>query len=153
MSDSNLSAFASFILNSMTDNIYFQSPVPSIEEAREIISDYKTARSKCQTMDRHKIAVKNQKRELVVTMLNQWSDYVIMMSMGDPVKASTSGFEVIKKNSSRPPLEKPLAPVITHGLNNGELLIQGSYVKGARSYIFQYATEEEMLSDKWNSFL
>lgn len=38
----------------MAGNNYFQTPNPTVEEVKELISDYKFALSKCQTMDRHK---------------------------------------------------------------------------------------------------
>lgn len=149
-SDPNFLAEANHITGSMHENANFPNPVPSVEEMGVILSDFTEAFVISKKGERSKIEEKNEKRKVLAQALSKWARYVIHESDNDRAKALTSGFKVVTKSGSRPPLEKPLALQIDRGNNHGELICKGKRVPGAASYVIEIATLEGMTTNAWN---
>ena len=151
MADPVLGTRASQIVIAMTGNLNFATPTPSVVEVTEVLANYMSALSNCTDGDRQKIAVKNQVREQLITMLHLWGLYVMLNCDNDVAVAMTSGFQVAKTPSPAPPIPKPLAPVLEPGINTGEMISKSKRVAQALVYLHQYATEAEMTADHWQS--
>ena len=150
MSDAKLETRSNQILESMTGNINFPSPVPSIPDLQMAIGKYSIALALCATSDRVKIAEKNELRMLLIEMLHKLARYVLFMSDDNNAIALTSGFNVAPERQRRV-LSKPDPLILFGGKNPGEISCIGNRVIGARSYIFQYATHENMSTGNWSS--
>lgn len=150
MSDARLLTRSMQIKTSMDGNANFPNAVPTIADMATCIENFSNAVTDCKSGDRVKIAAKNEIRQTLIRYLHQWSHYVLFESNGNQAKAATSGFDIAPARSPRPPLAKPKALVVSNGINTGELACKGKRVAGAVSYLFEYATLEEMTANSWN---
>jgi hypothetical protein len=135
----------------MTDNQKFPTPVPPVPAVQQMAKDFSDALNLSADGSRLNIALKNQKRAILVDALHQWSRYVLFTANGDVATAVTSGFQIAKTPSPAPPISKPETPTIEAGVNPGELMSSVKAVLGAVTYLHQYATEEEMAQGNWQS--
>jgi hypothetical protein len=149
LSDANLDLKANNILTAMTGNTSFPDPQPKLDILQTAITEYETALNDCRDGDRLQVAIKNQKREALITLLHKLADYVLYKSAGDSVVAFSSGFSISKSPSPAPPITKPGNLRVVQGDNPGELLNKVERVKGAYAYLYQYATDAMMAQDKW----
>jgi hypothetical protein len=83
----------------MTENNNFKNPSPSVEAVSGIITEFFDALNLCKDGDRLKVAIKNQKREALITTLHQWASYVLFKSNGDSVVAFSSGYTIGKTSA------------------------------------------------------
>ena len=151
LSDAELFTRASQIQAAMTGNVNFPKPDPTVAVMATIVKDFSDALKACRDRDRVKIAVKNQKREALINALHKWSAYVTFESKGNIAIALTSGFSVRKSPVPSPPLEKPTHYRVENGKNPGELISFVSRVAFAVSYLHQYADDEMLEADNWQS--
>ena len=85
------------------------------------------------------IAIKNKQREGLVKMAEHLGHYVEAVSNNDPLKFTSSGFQI--RSMSRSPLQlldQPVIERLDQG-KSGELLAIVKPVPGARTYEIQYA--------------
>ncbi|MDP4283653.1 MAG: hypothetical protein Q8891_04480 [Bacteroidota bacterium] len=151
LSDPNLDARSNHVLVSMTENSYFPAPVPTVADMALLITNFTTALGESKDGDRVKIAIKNQVRQDLIDALHSWSVYVLFESDGDKVKAISSGFSIGKTPAPLPPIQKPENFRVEIGSNPGELIPKVKRQRGVLTYIFQYATDEEMALNNWKS--
>ena len=149
MSDPNLQTRSYQIVTGMTDNPHFATPTPTVEEMNANMEEFFNALNDCKDGDRLKIAIKNQKREVVINSLHLWSAYVLSQSAGDVAIAMTSNFTIRKTTTRKPPIGKPENFSVVAGANPLDLQCRVNKVDGAHSYNFMYATEEMMASNNW----
>lgn len=149
-SDPKLETEAFQIQEAMTGNSYFPDPKPTLPEVQAAVTAYSAALTVCTTGDRVKIAEKNECRSALVNILHQLSRYVLMVSNDNAAIALTSGFN-ISADPVRRELPKPDPLVLANEKNPGEISCAGKTVKGAKSYIFQYATLEAMTTGNWSN--
>ena len=151
MSDATLETSALDIVSAMKLNTNFSNPSPEWAEMEDLANFFSLALRNCKTGDRTKIAEKNEKRKALLEGIAKWRMYVLLESNNSRAIASTSGFTVAPDRSPRLPLTKPLPPVLSDGLNSGELVIKGKPVVNATGYVFHVANLEGMTSDQWQS--
>ncbi|MDP4285807.1 MAG: fibronectin type III domain-containing protein [Bacteroidota bacterium] len=151
MSDPNLETKANQVLISMTGNEYFPAPSPNLTDMGLLIAAFTRALSECQDGDRLKIAIKNQVRQDLIDALHSLATYVLFESAGDKVKALSSGFGIGKTPAPQPPIQKPENFRVEIGSNPGELIPKVNRQRSVLTYIFQYATDEEMALNHWKS--
>lgn len=151
MSDDTLLTRAYQISTGMTNNPNFTTPIPSVVDVQTIVNEFFQAVNSCGDGDRVKIAIKNQKRQVLIDTLHSWALYVLLTSNNDVAVALSSNFDVAKTPAPAPPLEKPVAPALQGGLNPGEIVSKSPRLTGAVSYLHQYATEVAMAANNWQS--
>lgn len=149
MADPELETRAWQIVAGMTLNPNFPQPTPTTEEGQNAAAAFSDALKACSESDRLKIAIKNQKRLALINVLLQWRWYVLLKANGNEAIAISSGFRISQPPSPAPPLPKPEAPVLTGGINTGEIVSTGKRVPGALSYLHQYATQAMMNQNDW----
>lgn len=151
MGDANLELRANQIYASMNANPNFPTPVPALTVLADAIAVFATALNDAKDGDRLKVAIKNQKREELIGVLHQLAAFVLFKSGGDNVIAISSGFTIGKQPAPAPPITNPTNFSVVQGKNPGELLQRIKSVKGAVSYLYQYATDAMMAQDNWQS--
>ena len=151
MADALLETRSFQIVTSMTGNVTFSKPVPTVEVVHQMATDFFEALSQSADGSRLNIAIKNQKRAVLITALHQWSRYVLFTANGDVAKALESGFQIAKTPGPTPPLSKPETPTLQNGINPGELISSVKPMPGAISYLHQYATEASMAQGIWQT--
>ncbi len=104
LGDSGFLVKAQAIVDSMTGNANFTTPVPTLLSVNGAITAY-SGKLTDATATRSKldVAAKNAARLTLFSLLNQLGDYVSLTAAGDALKIISSGFEV--KRSPVPVLE------------------------------------------------
>jgi hypothetical protein len=149
LSDANLDLRANQILTAMTGNTNFEDPTPALSTLEDAITAYENALNDCRDGDRLKVAIKNQKRDDLIEILHLLADYVLFKSAGDSVIAISSGFSIGKTYAPAPPITKPGNLRVLQGDNPGVLVSKVARVKGASSYMHEYATDAQMAQGNW----
>jgi Fibronectin type III domain len=149
LTDANLDLRANQIHTAMNGNANFPSPVPSMDTFGDAILAFSAALNESRDGDRLKVAIKNQKRDELVDILHLLADFVLFKSAGDSVIAISSGFSIGKQPAPAPPITKPENLRVLQGENSGQLSTKVKQVKGAKSYLHQYATDVMMAQNNW----
>jgi hypothetical protein len=151
MSDPVLSNRAQQIHDHLKDNVNFADPQPTLTELKDAIDVFCAALLKCKDADRLNLAIKNQKREILIDTLHLLGDYVLFKSAGNRVAALSSGFSIKKTRAPRPPLTKPESYAVENGSNPCELKSISSTVPVAISYNHQYIEAELLHTGIWQT--
>ena len=141
LSDAALSARVSEIITCMTGNANFTTPKPSLAQMQTALDEFSTAVATAVSGSLLQKAIKNDKRQELIDLVHKLSYYVLFMAEGDETVARSSGFTIAKVYSSSADIDKPYGLKLQNGLNDGELVLSFLKVKGAKSYIYQFAPD------------
>ena len=138
--DAKMEQKANAILQQMTGNSYFTTPVPSLTVVADAIADYSQAVKDASTFDRVKVSEKNDRRQELEILLSKLGMYVMNVALGNATMLTSSGFALAKPGEPQY-LENPGNVDIANGITTGEMVVSVPRVKAARSYQFELATE------------
>jgi len=148
--EGDLCTLGNAVANKMTDNEHFPDPGMLIIELRELSNQFQCALSDALSRDVEKIGVKNSIRLLLIQKLKQVSEFVIKESKGADVALLSSGFNLYKP-VDEVVIKAPANFKIKPGPNPGEIIMQVSRVKGARSYLYQWTPNPVTSDSVWQS--
>ncbi|MDD2797051.1 MAG: fibronectin type III domain-containing protein [Bacteroidales bacterium] len=151
MPDAELSNKAQNPISAMTENPSFSEPTPSLASVQAILDSFRTALTAAQSGDRTKIAIKNEKREILIDTLHSLGRYAEMAANGNRSILLSSGFDISKERSSTVELGQPENVRLSDGGNIGEIIVACSSVAGVRSYLFQYTADPLLPDSVWVS--
>ncbi|HTD29791.1 MAG TPA: fibronectin type III domain-containing protein [Xanthomonadaceae bacterium] len=139
-SDANLVILTGHIVEAMTGNATYPSPVPTLAAIATARDSYVSA---VHALDRSRASVvlRDSTRAALVQMLRDLALYVQHTCQGDMGKLLTSGFPAQKKRGH--PVGVLLAPQnvrLRRGLVTGQLLARCKAERSASSYQWRYAT-------------
>ena len=137
--DLELNNIACKVIDDMTDNEYFKTPIPTLAEVRAIQVSYAASLIKAEKGSPDDTVIKNSWREKLENALKDLGLYVQLTSKGDSMIISSSGFDVNKKPASIGPLLKPINVIVKMGPNAGSVYFSCDAVYGARFYVVEYA--------------
>lgn len=83
-------------------------------------------------------ALKNNKRDILISLMRQLAGYVQENHGNDLAKLLASGFEAVSTNHASVPLEKPTIKEIINGMS-GQLINRVSRIDNAKAYELRYA--------------
>jgi len=127
------------IINKMTGNKDFPSPVPTLTVIQSSLKAYTDALGKCQDGNKQETAIKNQKRTVLADNLSHLGNYVNSIAEGDIVMLDGSGFKISKPHASVGILPAPEYLIVNPGANPGEVIMDIAKVPKALGYIGLYA--------------
>ncbi len=133
LSDSDLETKAGFILQSMTGNPHFLTPIPTLADLQTAVAAYSAALVNAADKSRMKVAEKNQARQTLELLLGQLGMYVMYIANGDEVILTSSGFSLAKTPEPQI-IANPGSVSLTPGVSVGEMEAFCKTVAGARSY-------------------
>lgn len=148
LTDAGFANKAESINSSMTGNVNFPAPTPSITVLNTAVQDYTAALTAAQSRDKNDVAVKNQKRSDLASLLVQLASSVMATANGDKAMLVSTGFDQAKDGESII-LPKPENIQVTDGVNAGELQVSVTNVKGAKSYVHQYTADPVTADSDW----
>lgn len=148
--DRDLNSLGNAVAQKMWNNKYFPDPGMLIIELKEISQQFTQSLADAKSRDNIKIAVKNDVRELLIQKLKQVGEFVIRESKGSELLLVSSGFDVYKAES-KVVLKAPSNFRIKPGPNPGEIIMQVSRAKGARSYLYQWTPDPVTSKSVWES--
>ena len=148
--DANLEQKAEYILEQMTGNASFASPTPTLAELQTAISTYSLALVAAAGLDRTQVAIKNEVRQALEVLLGKLGMYVMNVALGDTAMLTGSGF-TLNKTGETMYIDNPGNVTLSNGITSGELVASVVAVKGAKSYLYELATEQPTASTDWQS--
>jgi hypothetical protein len=148
--DGNLLAFSQTVAVSMTGNPDFPTPVPAIANVTDAAAAFAEALTVAASGNRAAIADKKEKRLPLIGLLRQLAVNVSSTANGNRSMLLTTGFDVSKQKEPVV-ITKPTDLKVLNGINSGTLDVSVKSVKGARSYVYEYATAEAMAAGNWQS--
>lgn len=139
-SDALLVTGTETIVNSMTSNPDYVTPVPALATVTTALNAFTVALSNAADGGKEMTAIKNAKRAELVSLLRQLASYVGVTCGSDMAKLLSSGFPT-QKPTPTPigVLPAPAAPAVTLGSLSGELDAVTPPVFGAYTYNWRVA--------------
>src|SRR5690349_12474061 len=138
--ESDLVLTSNRIIEEMTDNPDFPDPPAELAELKKEVPVFQEVNTNALSGDRKKVSIKNDKKVIILALLQVLADYVTVKSKGERTLILSGGFEVAGDNSS-----SNVAPAIE--ILEVELGLPGvattriKNVKGTKAYVHQYTTE------------
>jgi hypothetical protein len=140
MSDPELVVTAQTVVTSTTGNPNFAQPMPPLATISTALGAFSVALADAANGGTELTAIKNAKRNELVSLLTQLAAYITLTADGDMAKMLSSGF----------PYQKPVrnkigklaisgTPYLTQGTNSGELIATIPPVRGSGSYNWSLA--------------
>lgn len=137
------------VIEEMDNNPDFKDPPPELAELKKERPEFSASRLNAEGGDKKKVSIKNDKKAIILALLQVLADYVTAISKGDRTLILSSGFDVsneTRSSSKLPPsiekLEVDLGP-------SGEATTRIKNVSGVKAYIHQYTTEPPGLNTVW----
>lgn len=149
--DAELGVKAQGIIGMLTNNPNFSNPIPPLADINAAIIAYDDALAGMAVGGKDKTARKNEKREVLLSLLFDLGVFVEQNCQDNEVIALSSGYDLAKKPSKIGNLPKPEAVELSDGDNNGEVEVKVSKVKGAKSYLYSYTLDPLSENSIWQS--
>lgn len=140
LSDPALLVKAQRILTRMTGNEHYPTPIPTLAEYGAGIAAYDTALDAAGSGGDTTGSGKNDRRDALIVQMRALGRYVEFACGGNRTKALSSGFDLEKERSPRPPITAPGYVRLTDTGNPGEMLAEYERVPNAISYVVSYRT-------------
>jgi len=124
----------------MTDNPYFPSPVPALWVLSKVVTDLENAEAAALTRAKGTAAIRNEKRTMVGSLLQQLRGYVQVTADCDPENAASiieSAGMTVKKPAAMPPRVFSAKP----GPLSGEVRIIAPTAGHRASYDWEYSID------------
>jgi len=148
-SDADLSSKANFILDKMTGNANFATPVPPLADLKAANDLYIVSLGKAEYGSKEDTVIKNNNRTALSNVLKALGNYVQTTSGGDEAIILSSGYDVNKKPSSVGQLDKPENFNVKPGGYKGTMLVNCDVVEFASFYEFEYTEFPSSNDSKW----
>jgi hypothetical protein len=136
LSDSALKAFASNIINSMTGNAAFPTPLIPLAQLTALQNDFANAIAAASDGGQYATAVKNSCRAALLSVLRRQAVYVESIAKHDLSMLLSSGFTAVSRNNAQSPLPKPAITKIMNE-HSAKLTLRVTPVVNSRSYQVQ----------------
>ena len=148
--DDSFETKASSILQMLTGNPFFPSPVPPLATLQTLVTAYQAALVDAKTKDIVKVAIKRAARTALEQCLRNLGQYVMWTANGNEEMLVSSGFDVAK---TREPvaLQEPGVVTVSNGISSGRLVASLKRVKGAYSYVYQITSDPTQAEASWTS--
>lgn len=134
-------AHAEAIVGAMTDNPHFPSPVPALWLIKKALEDLQSAEAAVLTRAKGTAAIRNEKRTMVGSLLQQLRGYVQVTADSDIENGAAiieSAGMTVKKPAARPPRVFSARP----GPVSGEVKVICPTAGHRASYEWQYSTDD-----------
>jgi hypothetical protein len=136
------------VVEKMENNPYFSKPPAALAKLKKAVPAFQAALADALGRDKHMVALKDQKKELVLILLQELAEYVIKISKGNRIIILSSGFDASRERRKiwmDPAIEK--LEVKLGG--PGTATILAKKVIGVKAYVHQYTAEQPGPNTKW----
>ncbi|NNC95139.1 MAG: fibronectin type III domain-containing protein [Chitinophagales bacterium] len=137
MSIANKIHVAESIVKKMTDNPNFSEPLPSLENVKRNINNFRNAVEDAMDGSRSKKAEQREMEKVLDACVTRLAEYVQVASRGNEKIILSSGMGVRKAPSRIGKLEAPNKIVATYGKSEGEIEVKWKRVYGSKAYIIE----------------
>lgn len=129
------------IIERLENNPDYPTPPAALAELKKVFPEFMSAYGAAEGGDKKMVSIKNDKKVIILGLVQQLNEYVTATSKGDRTLLLSSGFDVTSEKgmgAKQPPSIKTLQVEQTVP---GEVTARIRNVKGIKAYIFQYTTE------------
>jgi len=148
--DLELSAKATHVVEQMTGNANFPTPMPPLETITTANEEYIVNLGKVEGGSRQDTVNKNNSRKLVESLLQQETNYVQQVTQGNEALILSSGFDVNRRPAYIGPLPKATGFEVKPGNNKGTMQANCNVVPSASFYEFEYTEAPIAPNCIWN---
>ena len=148
--DSHMLTKASQVLQDMTGNPHFPTPVPPLADLQAAVTAYSVALVNATDRGRLFVAEKNAARKALETLLAELGMYVMYVAKGDDVVLTSSGFDLVKPREHSS-ITNPGPVILTNGESSGELTSRVDGQAGAKGYSHEYTPYPVTEQSQWAS--
>ena len=150
LSDPVLDTVCAGIMQSMTANANFTTPIPTLASIQTVLDRYTQSLADAATRERTKVALKNQYKLELILLMRQLGQYVNSICQGDEAKLTSSGFAISKMPQPRH-ITTPENMSLLPGINPGTLVSKIKAMPGASSYMHYRTTDPITANSVWIS--
>ena len=147
--DTDLNQKAQHIVDSLTGNAHFPTPIPTLADVQTSITAYAAALAKAIDGSKQDTVLKNQARDMVETLLGKLALYVQLNSNDDPAIMLSSGFDISKPHAPIGVLPKPDGFYVLAGEEKGSIDLGLTAIAGAVSYQYEYTDAPVTATSNW----
>jgi hypothetical protein len=145
--ESELTTIIQRVRDNTENNPLFPNPPAALAELAKVQAEFQVARANAQGGDKTMVSIKNDKKALVLGLLQEIADYVTVTSKGDKTIILSSGFDVTGKgNYAQSP---SIGKFEVEAVLPGEVNIRVNQVAGVKAYVHQYTTEPPGINAIW----
>jgi len=150
--DSELLTKTDLIIEGMTGNANFPTPIPTVTALQTARDNYNTSLVAAGSGNHNSVAVKNADRSVLETALCTLGNYINTVARGNLVAIISTNMPY-SKNAEPGNLGTVESMKLTPGQNSGTLFCKLSRVKNGKSYTFMI-TEDPISNDSlWSSYV
>jgi hypothetical protein len=137
------------VIEKTENNPVFPNPPAALAELKKVLPEYEAALVKAKSRDKEWVSIKNDKKAIILALLEELAQYVSAICKDDRSMILSSGFDVTEELGS--PL-KPSIGILEVELGSaGEATTMVRKIKGAIAFVHQYATEAPGPDTVWVS--
>jgi len=137
------------VLEKMKSNPVFPNPPAALAETEKLLPEFEEALVRAKSRDKEWVAIKNNKKALILALLEELAEYVIATCKDDRALILSSGFDVTDEQGGRPVTAIEALDVVLSAPGEATLLVKTA--TGTISYVHQYATEPPSQDTVWHS--
>jgi hypothetical protein len=136
------------IIEKMENNPDFSDAPPALAELKKVLPEFRTARANAKGRDKQMVSIKNDKKAVVLDLLQQLVDYVTVKCKGDRTMILSSGFDASSENGGNN--QSPSIGLLEVELGqSGEVTTRAKNVMSAKAYVHQYTKEPPGVNTEW----
>jgi hypothetical protein len=121
----------------------FPNPIPALVDINKELANYASLLKTAASRDKEQVALKGQSRIVLNGMLSELTDYINLIAQGDEGMLAASSM-TLSKVPAEVTIKAPTSPVLSDGVNTGEMRLKFKKSTGATSSLFQYSTDPAM---------
>jgi hypothetical protein len=134
----------------MKDNPVFPDPKPAQSVLQAACDDFRIASSMAGRKDLALLSAKNDKKAVLIGLIDELAEYVTATCKGDKTMLLKSGFEIVGLKSESQDL-RPITELVVQSEQPGQATTRVKRIAGARSYVHQYTPDPLTPDSVWVS--
>lgn len=147
--ESDLELTSQRVIEEMENNPDFTNPPEALAELKKVLPEFRAARVNAKSGDKKMVSIKNDKKAIVLALLQELGEYVTVTAKNDRTLILSSGFDATNESNSDSNLSPSIEKLEVALGQSGEATTRSKNVKGAKAYVHQYATAPPGVNTEW----
>jgi hypothetical protein len=146
--ESDLVRTSNRVIDEMDNNPDYPDPPAALAELKKEVPVFQEAHVNALSGDKKKVSIKNDKKAIILALLQILADYVTVKSKGDRTLILSGGFDVAGENGSSNAVPSIETLEVELG-NAGEATTRAKNTTGVKAYVHQYTKEPPGVHTEW----
>jgi hypothetical protein len=135
------------VIEKMETNPVFPNAPAALANLKKTLPEFQVSLVNAISRDKEMVAIKNNKKALILALLEELAQFVIATCKGDRALILSSGFDVTDEQNIR--IETTIETLEVELGAPGEAIVRVKKATGALAYIYEYATEPPGANTVW----